>query len=39
MNPAGFAGKVADPAVAVGALEKFNRLRKNSCHARVGRCV
>jgi hypothetical protein len=39
INPTGFAGKVADPAVAVAALEKFNKLSKNSCQARVGRPV
>ena len=39
MNPSGLAGKVAEPAVAVVALEKLSKLRKNSCHARVGRWV
>jgi hypothetical protein len=39
MNPSGAAGKVADPAVAVAALEKFKRFKKNNCHALVGRCV
>jgi len=33
------AGKVADPAVAVVALEKLSKFRKNCCHARVGRLV
>jgi hypothetical protein len=36
INPTGLAGKVADPAVAVEALLKFNRLMKNCCHALVG---
>ena len=39
MNPTGFAGKVADPAVAVVALVKFNKLMKNCCHVRVGLLV
>ena len=36
MNPAGAAGRVAEPAVALEALVKFKRFKKNSCHARVG---
>jgi len=39
MNPTGFAGKVADPDVAVVELVKFNKFKKNCCHARVGRFV
>jgi len=39
IKPTGFAGKVALPAVAVGALEKFNKFKKNCCHARVGLLV
>jgi hypothetical protein len=39
INPSGFAGRVADPAVAVDALEKFKRFSKNNCQARVGRPV
>jgi hypothetical protein len=30
MNPSGAAGKVADPAVAVAALEKFKRFKKTT---------
>jgi hypothetical protein len=37
IKPAGFAGRVADPAVAVVLLVKFRRFKKNNCHARVGR--
>jgi hypothetical protein len=37
INPAGFAGRVAEPAVAVVLLVKFRRFKKNNCHARVGR--
>jgi hypothetical protein len=36
MNPTGLAGNVAEPAVAVVAEEKFNKFKKNCCHARVG---
>ena len=39
MNPVGFADRVAEPAVAVELLEKFNRFKKNSCHAGVVRPV
>jgi len=39
MNPTGLAGKVADPDEAVLAELKFNKFRKNCCHARVGRFV
>jgi len=39
MKPTGFAGKVAEPAVAVAAELKLSRLRKNCCHALVGRLV
>jgi len=39
MNPTGFAGKVADPAVAVVALLKLSKLMKNCCQALVGRFV
>ena len=36
MNPRGFAGRVAEPAVAVELLEKLSKFKKNSCHAGVG---
>jgi hypothetical protein len=36
IKPTGLAGNVAAPVVAVVAEEKFNRFRKNCCHARVG---
>ena len=36
INPDGFAGRVADPAVADVLLEKLSRFKKNSCHAGVG---
>jgi hypothetical protein len=38
MNPTGFAGKVVEPVpvVAVDAEEKFNKFKKNCCHALVG---
>jgi hypothetical protein len=36
INPTGCAGKVAEPVVAVVAEEKFNKFRKNCCHARDG---
>jgi len=39
IKPTGFAGKVPAPVVAVVDEEKFNRLRKNCCHALVGRLV
>jgi hypothetical protein len=39
MNPTGLAGSVAAPVVAVVADEKFNKFRKNCCHALVGRFV
>jgi len=39
MNPTGLDGSVADPAVAVVAEEKFNKFKKNCCHALVGRFV
>jgi len=37
INPRGFAGKVAEPAVAVELLEKLSKFKKNNCHAGVGR--
>jgi len=37
INPAGFAGRVADPAVAVVLLVKLSKFKKNNCHALVGR--
>jgi hypothetical protein len=39
INPTGLAGSVADPAVAVVAELKFNKLRKNCCHDLDGRLV
>jgi hypothetical protein len=36
INPRGFAGRVADPAVAVVLLVKLSKFKKNNCHARVG---
>ena len=36
INPAGFAGRVAEPAVAVELLEKLSKFKKNSCQAGVG---
>jgi hypothetical protein len=39
MNPTGLAGSVAAPVVAVVDEEKFNRFKKNCCHALVGRFV
>jgi hypothetical protein len=39
MNPTGFDGKVADPAEADDAELKFNKFKKNCCHALVGRLV
>ena len=38
INPTGLAGKVVEPVpvVAVVAEEKFNKFKKNCCHARVG---
>jgi len=39
MNPTGLAGSVADPVVAVVDEVKFNKFRKNCCHALVGRFV
>jgi hypothetical protein len=39
MNPTGLAGRDAEPVVAVVAEEKFNRFKKNCCHALVGRFV
>jgi hypothetical protein len=39
MKPTGLDGNVADPLVAVVAEEKFNKFKKNCCHALVGRFV
>lgn len=39
INPTGLAGSVAEPAEAVEAELKFNKLMKNCCHARDGRLV
>jgi hypothetical protein len=39
INPTGLAGSVPDPVVAVVAEEKFNKFKKNCCHALVGRLV
>ena len=39
INPTGLAGNVAEPAVALVAELKLSKLRKNCCHARVGRLV
>ena len=39
MKPTGWAGNVADPVVAVVLGVKFNKFKKNCCHARVGRFV
>jgi hypothetical protein len=36
INPTGFAGNVALPAVAVVADEKLSKFRKNCCQALVG---
>jgi hypothetical protein len=36
MNPTGLAGSVAAPVVAVVEEEKFNRFKKNCCHALDG---
>ncbi len=37
INPAGFAGRVAEPAVAVELLEKLSKYKKNIFQAGVGR--
>lgn len=39
MKPTGWAGNVPDPVVAVVLGVKFNKFKKNCCHARVGRFV
>jgi hypothetical protein len=39
IKPTGLAGNVAEPAVAVDALEKFSKFKKNCCHALVGLLV
>jgi hypothetical protein len=39
MKPTGLDGNVAVPAVAVVAEEKFNKFKKNCCHALVGLLV
>ena len=39
MKPAGAAGNVAEPAVAVVDDEKLSKFKKNCCHARVGLLV